>query len=138
LAREFSRPYGMTGLLFVGSWVVPEYCRDRATDKRKETLAVLELVRRIHAGETDRAIARDLGVAPKTVEKWSENQPLLLEGIPSTEELERLLQETLPVRTPAPIGQPKPLEDQGVFRRSGLEFESRIWQTVEKAPSLVS
>jgi transposase len=63
------------------------------------TLDVRELVRRIRAGETDRAIARDMGVARKTVAKyraWAGTQPSLLEQIPPAEDLDRLLRETLP------------------------------------------
>jgi transposase len=66
------------------------------------TLDVRELMRRIRAGETDRAIARDLGVARKTVAKyrtWASGQPALLDSLPPAEDLDRLLQATRPAGT---------------------------------------
>jgi transposase len=94
------------------------------------TLDVRELVRRLRAGETDRAIARDLGVARKTVAKyrtWAKSQPTLLDGIPPVEDLDHLLRETLPGATP-----PQPL-----FLAAPYEGLIRDWRTHGVSPKAV-
>lgn len=66
------------------------------------TLDVRELVRRLRAGETDRAIARDLTIARKTVAKYRALalREHLLEGpLPEPEELDRRLTASLPLPT---------------------------------------
>lgn len=58
------------------------------------TLDVRELLRRVRAGETDRAVARELGVARKTVARYREfaREEGLLEGpLPEAAELEEKL-----------------------------------------------
>lgn len=67
--------------------------------RRLMTLDVRELIRRVRAGQKDRAIARDIGVARKTVAKYRKlaTERNLLDGeLPSASELERLLQSKVP------------------------------------------
>jgi transposase len=66
------------------------------------TLDVRELVRRLRAGETDRAIARDLGIARKTVAKYrqlAKDEELLGGALLEAGALDRLLQKSLPPPT---------------------------------------
>lgn len=63
------------------------------------TLDVRELMRRLRAGESHRAIARDLGVARKTVTKYRDvaREEGFLEGpLPPAQELDRCLVERMP------------------------------------------
>ena len=62
--------------------------------RRLMTLDVHEIIRRIRAGQKDRAIAREMGTARKTVAKYHKlaGQHELLEGpLPSAADLDRLL-----------------------------------------------
>jgi transposase len=66
--------------------------------RRLMTLDVRELVRRLRAGQTDRAIAHDLRVARKTVAKYralAQEEGFLEGALPSAEELDRRLGERL-------------------------------------------
>lgn len=66
------------------------------------TLDVRELVRRLRAGETDRAIARDLGIARKTAAKYrqlAQGEGLLSGPLVDLAALDRLLEKSLPPPT---------------------------------------
>jgi len=67
--------------------------------RRLMTLDVHEIIRRIRAGQKDRAIAREMGTARKTVAKYHKlaDQHELLEGpLPSAADLDRLLAKEKP------------------------------------------
>lgn len=71
--------------------------------RRADVLDVREIVRRLGMGETERRIARDLGVSRKTVHRyraWAATQGLVGATLPSTAELAARLTETLPAPTP--------------------------------------
>jgi len=64
---------------------------------------IREVLRRLQAGQSDRAIARDTGMHRKTVARyraWAEEQGLLDAPLPALGELHRLLEETLPTTPP--------------------------------------
>jgi len=66
------------------------------------TLDVRELVRRLRAGQTDRAIARDLTIARKTVAKYrqlAQAEGLLSGPLVDLAALDRLLEKSLPAPT---------------------------------------
>jgi hypothetical protein len=76
-------------------------------------LDVRELVRRLRAGETDRAIARELGLARKTVLKYrglAKPQPEDDRGTPTTNWL------PIPRKQPAPYGRNLTLSDLAMTR----------------------
>lgn len=71
--------------------------------RRLMTLDVRELLRRLKAGQKDRAIAREMGVARKTVAKYRDlaARHELLEGpLPEAGDLDRVLAEMLPGSRP--------------------------------------
>lgn len=64
---------------------------------------IREILRRVQAGQSDRAIARDTGIHRKTVARyrvWAEEQGLLSSPLPSLADLHRLLEETMPAPPP--------------------------------------
>ena len=64
---------------------------------------VREILRRVQAGQSDRAIARETGIHRKTVARyrvWAEEQGLLDSTLPSLSELHQRLEETMPVSPP--------------------------------------
>jgi len=64
--------------------------------RRLMTLDVRELVLRLRAGESDRAVARDLGLARKTAQRYrgrAEGQGWLAVELPPSEPLDRALTE---------------------------------------------
>lgn len=90
-------------------------------------LDVRELVRRVQAGQTDRAIARELGVARKTVKRyraWAEAEGWEAGPLPAVEELEarvRVPASNLP-RTPfKALPHRKRIE---AWRRDGVEIRA--------------
>lgn len=77
--------------------------------RRLMTLDVRELIRRLQAGQKHRQIARDLGVARKTVRKYrdlAERQGLLAAPLPAAADLDRVLTEMVP-ESPLPRQQYK-------------------------------
>jgi hypothetical protein len=63
------------------------------------SLDVRELIRRLRAGESDRAVSRGLGVARKTVTRYREiaqREGWLASGLPAIEVLDRRLQAMMP------------------------------------------
>jgi transposase len=71
--------------------------------KRKETVDIREMLRRVQQGQGDRAIARDMHIDRKTVRRyraWATEQGLLDGPLPSLGELHQRAAETL--NTPVP------------------------------------
>src|SRR5262249_8434493 len=71
--------------------------------RRVDVLDVRELIRRIQLGEPSRRIARDMGVARKTVAKyrhWAQAEQVLTGPLPAPLELQTWLDRTLPVSSP--------------------------------------
>jgi len=71
--------------------------------RRKKMTDIRAIVQHVRAGESDRRIARDLGVHRKTVKRyreWAEKQKLLEGELPGPEQLYALLEETLPDSLP--------------------------------------
>jgi transposase len=64
---------------------------------------IRELLLHIRAGVSDRQISRDTGIARRTVKRyrrWAEAQGLLVNPLPPLEELQPLLEQTLPGQLP--------------------------------------
>lgn len=75
------------------------------SNRRIATMDVMELVRLLRMGESDRAIAACLGHTRRSVARyraWAEEQGLLHEraALPSAAEVHRLLARTLPLVPP--------------------------------------
>jgi transposase len=71
--------------------------------KRKETMDIREILRRLRQGESNRAVADAMRIHRKTVGRyrtWAADQGLLEGTLPSLGELHRLLEETLSGRLP--------------------------------------
>jgi transposase len=71
--------------------------------KRKDAMDIREILRRMRKGQSDRAVARSMGIDRKTVRRyrtWAVGQGLLEGALPSLEELSRLLEETLKSKPP--------------------------------------
>ena len=61
--------------------------------KRKETMEIREMLRRFQQGQSNRHVARDLGVNRKTVDRyraWADDQELLEGPLPSLGDLHEL------------------------------------------------
>jgi transposase len=66
--------------------------------KRKETMDIREMLRHLQRGQSNRAVAKALGIDRKTVARyrtWATEQGLLEESLPSLSDLQRLVEETL-------------------------------------------
>lgn len=92
-------------------------------------LDVRELVRRLRAGETDRAIARDLTLARKTVAKyreWASREGFLQGPVPDAGALEtRRASTTLPSNLPIPEFKAAAHRAQiEAWRRQGVEMQA--------------
>ena len=71
--------------------------------KRKDTMDIREILRRLRKGQSDRAVAKALGVDRKTVgryRKWAAEQDLLEGTLPPLSELHQLVNETLNTALP--------------------------------------
>ncbi len=71
--------------------------------KRKETMDIREMLRHLQRGQSNRAVAKALGIDRKTVARyrtWATEQGLLEESLPSLSELQHLIEETLDSSTP--------------------------------------
>ena len=104
--------------------------------RRTEMWDIREILRRMRLGESDRAIAKALGVSRKTVRKyraWAEQAALPADALPPTEQLNALLQASLPA-TPPPQ-RPSAVEPyRGLverWRAQGLECQA-IWQRLQR------
>jgi transposase len=72
-------------------------------NRRKDTMDIRELLRQCRAGQSDRAIHRSLKIHRQTVARyraWAEEHHLLTGDLPPVEELQRLLETTLPDAPP--------------------------------------
>ena len=66
--------------------------------KRKDTMDIREVLRRLRKGQSDRAVAKTLSIDRKTVGRyhsWAAEQGLLEGALPSLSELQQLVKETL-------------------------------------------
>jgi transposase len=98
-------------------------------------LDVRELIRRLRAGDTDRTVARELGVARKTVARYREvaQRKGLLDGtLLPLDELERCLRDIVPVHRPPrqPFRAAKHRERIEALRRDGVEVRA-IYQRLQ-------
>jgi transposase len=89
-------------------------------------LEIRELIRRLQAGDTDRRVARELGLARKTVAKyraWAEQEGLLSAALPEAAELQARLERGLPaVPPPRGVSSVEPYRERVVaLRRQGVE-----------------
>ena len=72
--------------------------REDMPGKRKDTMDIREILRRLRKGQSDRAVAKALGVDRKTVGRyrnWAAEQGLLEGSLPPLNELHQLVKETL-------------------------------------------
>ncbi len=71
--------------------------------KRKDTMDIREVLRRLRKGQSDRAVAKTLSIDRKTVGRyrsWAAEQGLLEGSLPSLSELQQRVQETLNSHSP--------------------------------------
>lgn len=70
--------------------------------RKRDVLDIREILRRLHLGQGERAIARDLGVSRKTVRRyrvWATTHDLLTGPVPDAGRLQAVLAETAPAVT---------------------------------------
>ena len=73
------------------------------TNRRKDTMDIRELLLHIRAGSSNRRIERDTGIDRRTVKTyrgWATGQGLLAGPLPPLEELQPLLDQTMPKQLP--------------------------------------
>jgi hypothetical protein len=104
--------------------------------RRADMLDMREILRRVRLGESDRAIAKALGVSRKTVGKyrrWAEQAGLPAGELPPVEQLRALLQTSLPETPPPPApSSVEPYRELVVrWREQGLECQA-IWQRLRR------
>ena len=71
--------------------------------KRKDTVDIREILRRLRKGQSNRAVAKALGIDRKTVGRykhWAAEQRLLQGQLPPLSELHQLVKETLNTTLP--------------------------------------
>jgi transposase len=71
--------------------------------RRKNTMDIREIIRRVRMGQGNRGIGRDMEIDPRTVKKyreWAEQQGLLEGELSDLGTLHKLLEETLPKHLP--------------------------------------
>jgi transposase len=112
------------------------------SNRRLETMDVQELLRRLRAGEPERAIARSLKVARKTVRKyhrWAEAEQLLSGDLPSPAELHaRLAKSFRPARPPQNQSTLEPYRDEiDAMLTRGLKPRS-IYQLLSDRPGFTA
>jgi len=108
--------------------------------KRKGTMEIREVLRRLRKGESVRAVARHTGMDRKTVgryQAWAEEQGLLQGPLPPLGELNRLLEETLPSPSPPQnISSVEPYRELVVKLRSeGVEIAAIHQRLMERGYS---
>lgn len=97
---------------------------------------IREMLRRIQARESDRAIARAVGVAPRTAKKyreWATEQGLLEGQVPPLEELQKWLEETMPCAPPPQnVSTVEPYREiVEKLRREEVEIKA-IWERLKE------
>lgn len=126
---------GSSLVLPAGAGILPGFTHAREAAMAGRTLMTLdvrELLRRLQAGQTARAIARDLGFARKTVARYraiAVARGWLSEPLPALTELERALAELAPP-CPLPRQAHKAAQYETVIRQlrdQGVEMRA-IWQ----------
>jgi transposase len=108
--------------------------------KRKGTMDIRDVLRRLRKGESVRAVARITGVDRKTVgryQAWAVEQGLLQGSLPPLGELNRLLEETLPSPSPPQnISSVEPYRERVVKLRSeGVEIAAIHQRLMERGYS---
>jgi transposase len=95
--------------------------------KRKDTMDIREILRRLRKGQSQRTIAKALGIDRKTVgryHQWAQAQGLLARPLPLSSELHHLLEETLssppPPQNTSSVEPYRPLVEQ--LRQEGVEI----------------
>lgn len=106
------------------------------SERRLSVLDIREVLRRVRAGESNRAIARTLSASRNTVKKyrlWAKQQGLLEGELPTTEELYALLQSTLPeVQPPLAPSTVEVYREQVLrWREQGVEIQA-IYQHLQE------
>jgi len=99
--------------------------------RSRSVLDVREMLRRLRSGETDRRIARDLGVSRRTVRKYRERAEaagwLGQEELVSAEVLEEVLRQVEEERRPGPISAVEPWREFVKARRAdGVEIRALL------------
>ncbi len=72
-------------------------------NRRKDTMDIRELLLHMRAGSSNRQIQRDTGIDRRTVKTyrdWATAQGLLEGSLPPLEDLQELLDQTMPKQTP--------------------------------------
>ena len=94
--------------------------------KRKETMDIREMLRHLRRGQSNRAVAKTMGIDRKTVARyrtWAIEQGLLEGSLPPLGELHRMAEETL--NSPAPPQNTSSVEPYrevvGKLRQEGVE-----------------
>jgi transposase len=104
--------------------------------RRKSVLDVREIIRRLKLGESDRDIARDLGVGRRTLKKYRELA--LREGwlqgtdLPSAEEIQQKVAPEAPPAIPGPKSCAEPFKDKVLkLHHAGVEMMA-IWSILKQ------
>ena len=84
---------------------------------------VMEVLRLLRMGESDRAVAACLGHTRRSVAKyrvWAQEQGLLSNPLPKVAEVHRLVAQTMPVTPP-----PQQTSTVATYRQEILEYRAR-------------
>jgi transposase len=105
--------------------------------KRKDAMDVREMLRRLRKGQSDRALARAMGIDRKTVGRyrtWAGELGLLEGPLPPLEELSRLMQETLKNEPPPQnVSSVEPYRELVQrLRREGVEIAAIYQRLMER------
>lgn len=91
--------------------------------RRKDTMDIQQLLTHIRETSSDRKVHRDLGVARPTVKKfreWAEENGLLQASLPPLEDLQKLLEKSMPIASP-----PQNTSTMEPFREDIMEFAKK-------------
>jgi len=105
--------------------------------RRKNMMDIREIVRRVRAGQSDRAIGREMRIDRRTVARyrvWAEAQGLLEGDLPELGELHQLLAETLPeAKPPQNLSSVEPYREVvEKLRKQGVEIAAVHQRLVER------